>query len=835
MSSLASGVSTPLPTQPPTPLPIDPRKITHPDQIAAQLALLTRREADLSFALNALIADRGQIEGALGHLKQLGPEVDVLINEVDGGSSGGLPNGGFFSSRGLGLQHGEDGFAEEDNMGLVERVGRVWETSERVGEKVRKLDEEVGRVREATDIVTEVLELKNSLQTLSAAIDKADWESASRACRRAMSVRREVLDGGFAGGVVPTPQNPLPPPQQLQELRDILLQTFRTEFDAAAAAKDEQGVSRFFRLWPGIGAEEEGLEAYGDFVVGLVKGRNTNAGKTSSPLYYLTSLTSLLESIAHIIDQHQPVVDKHYGKGRMRKVVGRLVGEGDRVVKSLVEGWEEERRVGRLIAETKQSRFPLLTNPALLPPLFSSLANTAAPQHTLASFANTTTAALPNLTTASTLLQSYAPGAKKQPVTGTQTPVQEEEANGPDPRDVDRVLGELVALGGRWALFRRFVWSRIVEDERVVKSPTDGPEQGDPAVDSETKPAEMDVVVNSDSQKAIENLLKVYYEPLELWFLRMSVEKAANRPHLSSILDDTFYLLKLIINRVLSSGSLSTLRAMREKISQVMERDYTGVIKKKMEAVYAGNASAGSAERGEKDRRDREIRSSFLIYLNDLDVSADYMDRLMSEIQGALPSVFLENEVEEVHEELGQLGELANRFRTAGKNGLEQLFNQLTRPRLRSLLDDCYKDVTYLLDEDSYAEAEELDLLRKRFIRGWEALIEGYREAFTDHNYQSFFNMTVDVLVRPWEKMVTGMRFTELGAIRYDHDVRAVANYLSSQTSFGGAREKLTRLQQIATVLNIDADEDPEEFYSNSGIPWRISKVEYNSILGQRQ
>jgi hypothetical protein len=33
----------------------------------------------------------------------------------------------------------------------------------------------------------------------------------------------------------------------------------------------------------------------------------------------------------------------------MRKVVGRLVGESDRVVRNLVEGWEEERHVGRLV------------------------------------------------------------------------------------------------------------------------------------------------------------------------------------------------------------------------------------------------------------------------------------------------------------------------------------------------------------------------------------------------------------------------------------------------------------------------------------------------------
>ena len=120
--------------------------------------------------------------------------------------------------------------------------------------------------------------------------------------------------------------------------------------------------------------------------------------------------------------------------------------------------------------------------------------------------------------------------------------------------------------------------------------------------------------------------------------------------------------------------------------------------------------------------------------------------------------------------------------------------------------------------------------------------------------------MTVEILVRPWEKMITMMKFTEvgqrgrllraiwrlappeqeltgplqLGAIRFERDIRSIINYLSSQTNFGGAREKFVRLQQIATVLNMDADEDPEEFYSNSGIPWRLSKSEYNNVVEQR-
>ena len=46
--------------------------------------------------------------------------------------------------------------------------------------------------------------------------------------------------------------------------------------------------------------------------------------------------------------------------------------------------------------------------------------------------------------------------------------------------------------------------------------------------------------------------------------------------------------------------------------------------------------------------------------------------------------------------------------------------------------------------------------------------------------------------------------FLQLGAVRFDRDLRAITTYLSSQTAFGDVREKFVRLQQIATLLNLD-------------------------------
>lgn len=162
------------------------------------------------------------------------------------------------------------------------------------------------------------------------------------------------------------------------------------------------------------------------------------------------------------------------------------------------------------------------------------------------------------------------------------------------------------------------------------------------------------------------------------------------------------------------------------------------------------------------------------IYLNDLDVSADYNDRMLAEIRVNIPQVYLETELDAVLEELDILGDLSSQFRSSSRSGLEQLFNQVTRPRLRPMLDECYRDVSYLLDEDAFADAEEHDVVRRRFVRAWEGIVEGFKvgslyrtsltrqDAFTDHNYQTFFNMTVETLVKPWEKMVFNMQFSEV-------------------------------------------------------------------------
>lgn len=115
------------------------------------------------------------------------------------------------------------------------------------------------------------------------------------------------------------------------------------------------------------------------------------------------------------------------------------------------------------------------------------------------------------------------------------------------------------------------------------------------------------------------------------------------------------------------------------------------------------------------------------------------------------------------------------------QSGIEQLFNQLLRPKLRNFIPEIFKDITYVLDEDGYSTADYHDLARKRFIKTWESLVDGYKaiiqclysceviliriqsqDTFSEANYRLFIGLVLDVLLKPWEKTVMSLKYTEV-------------------------------------------------------------------------
>lgn len=92
---------------------------------------------------------------------------------------------------------------------------------------------------------------------------------------------------------------------------------------------------------------------------------------------------------------------------------------------------------------------------------------------------------------------------------------------------------------------------------------------------------------------------------------------------------------------------------------------------------------------------------------------------------------FLPAEVDRARISILGIRSSESHFRNTLKTSLDHLFNQLVRPRLRPLLTEVYKEISYLLTEDGYADAEYRDDVRKRFIRSWEALMSPYRVSWS--------------------------------------------------------------------------------------------------------
>ena len=105
----------------------DPRTLTTLSDIISCLSVLQSEEAEVSNALTDLLDAREPILASLTRLTSLAPELDGLQAEAR-----------MFS----------------------EKVLRTATTADRIGSKVRSLDEEMSRVKEAGDRVSQVIELK---------------------------------------------------------------------------------------------------------------------------------------------------------------------------------------------------------------------------------------------------------------------------------------------------------------------------------------------------------------------------------------------------------------------------------------------------------------------------------------------------------------------------------------------------------------------------------------------------------------------------------------------------------------------------------------------------
>lgn len=688
-------------------------------------------------------------------------------------------------------------------------------TAGRISGAVKKLDQEQAAVKATLDVVEQVAELKACVLGVHGSMGAAqDWETAASYLARASKIPDEVIDGAFAEEIVPTAEVPDPPRVTLNEAAEGLCGLFLREFDQAAKDGDGARVTRFFKLFPLIGRTSQGLEAYGRYVCAGVASRarnNLNASQRREGLFYAATLTKLFEQIAQIIDGHEPLVERHYGAGMMAKVIERLQAEADMQGGIILDTWADDRSVARKVTDVKSYAFSFLVQ-SFLPSQKSSYNRT------------------------------HSPAGRDS---GSGRPSEDE---GVDMKEIDGLLNEIAMMLSRWALYTRFIASKVHDPDE------------DPARNKLAMPP---LLSNSNLQKKVTDLLVDPFNSMSTFFFRRSVEKAfqldespqdltlnpnkplgANPPFITSAVDDVMYIVNQVIQRTLGTSQRSVVASVIPAVGRVLGGDFFGMIQRKMRDESYPKAAIQGALPPES------IIIQFLVLINNLDVSTDYLRRIVHTnlgkqaapatdatvdtsnptISGLFPfghdAVYVENSLNSM------LAAFESKTTDLINEAIEVMLKQVMRPRLRPVIIETFRDVDYMPEEGTRGDDAEDDenIVPQRFERGWMAFTLPVKRIMTEKNYNRLVTATTVYLSRTLEKRIWSYygRVNQLGAIRLERDISGIVNAAVKGGRYG-LRDMFARCIEMTLILNME-DEEWEELVQNptqdDGIVWHLDANE---------
>jgi hypothetical protein len=693
-------------------------------------------------------------------------------------------------------------------------------TAHRISGAVKKLDREQAAVKATLDVVEQVAELKSCVLGVTGSMGAPqDWETAANYLHQASQIPESVTNGAFAEEIVPTAEVPDLPRQTLDSAAESLCGLFLREFEKAAQAGNGAGVTRFFKLFPLIGRSDVGLDAYGKYVCGGIAARartNMSSTQRQDGLFYASTLTKLFEHIAQIVEGHQPLVERHYGPVSMTKVIERIQMEADVQGGIILDTWSEERMVARKLTEVKSYPFNFLVQ-SFLPSQKSSTTH----QRT----------------------GSPSPGSGRP-----------SEDEGVDMREIDALLNESATMLGRWALYTRFLATKV----------NAGNEDS-----SDTKLSIPTFIAQSNIQKKMQQLLIDPFNTMSGFFFRRSVEKSfqldeaptdlslnpnkplgANPPFITSAVDDVMYIVNQVLQRTLSTSQRPVVASVLPAISRVLGSDFFGMIQRKMRDESYPKAAIQGALPPEN------LIVSFLVLLNNLDMATEYVRRIVrtclgqqsatakqnldrSPLADAFPfgneSVFVEKTLKNIESSFeAKTSELIT-------EAIEVMLKQVMRPRLRPVLIETFRDIDYAeepLDNGDHTETD--DLVTQRFERGWQAFTLPLKRILTPANYDKLLTVTVAHLARTLEKRILSYygRVNELGAVKLE---RGIAGIVSAAAKGGRyeLRDLFARSVQMTLIMNMEEDEWEEiskmngpQLERETGVSWKLDADERKRARG---
>ncbi|KAK8056151.1 hypothetical protein PG993_001378 [Apiospora rasikravindrae] len=736
-----------------------------PEDVRASLAALHTREASLTSRLQSLFTSQADLARELGRLDLLRANLGSQVIATRSVSNGMLASAA--------------------------------ETAGRLSNRVKELDLEKDRVQQTLQVVEQVAELKACVHGVVGSMGAPqDWEAAAGYISRASKVPESVIKGGFAASIVPSVEVPDAPWVTLENSKESLCGLFLREFEKAAQEGDGAKVTRFFKLFPLIGRADVGLDVYGRYVCTGVAGtaRQTwklvpGAAGQKDGFLYANALTKLFEHIAQIVEGHGGLVERHYGEGKMVKVIERLQMEVDSYPFSfLVQSF--------LPPQKGITGTPRMNSPAL----------------------------------------------------GGGTNARDSEDEGVNMKEVDALLNEIALMLGRWSLYTRFLAGKCKlpgPDEEAALSIPDALSKSNllrKVSDKLITP--YDILSTFYFRRSVEKAFQLDESPSGLT-LNINKPVGTDPPYIISAVDDVMYIVSTVIQKSISTSQRDVVGHVIPTIGRVLGSDFIGMVQRRMrDESYPKPVIQGGFPPEDKI-------VSFIILINTLDVATEYLSRIITQCLGTseegtgpAQSSPIANSFPFEHDATfvtSALTTLNSSFSTKANellsDGLQVLLNMVVKQRLRPINSDTFRDADYTLTEDELAEIAQqndedeedmMDHVQRRFEHGWSGLMKPIERLMTPKTFSTLMMSTAKHLAVVLEKRIwsSSGRINAFGAIRMERDFSGIVRVVAKGNY--GVREAFARVTQMLMVANMEDDEWDEIMAEGEedGIQWQLNEEE---------
>ncbi|CAL4126392.1 unnamed protein product, partial [Meganyctiphanes norvegica] len=344
------------------------------------------------------------------------------------------------------------------------------------------------------------------------------------------------------------------------------------------------------------------------------------------------------------------------------------------------------------------------------------------------------------------------------------------------------------------------------------------------------------------------------YTILEQYYLNQCFKKAqamdATDNITSSVLDDAFYIIKKSVRRAIASSSVDGVCAMLNHAVSLIETQLAGGFHQTLRKGFpvqgymdltqaytvlqtSLQTSLQTGKINSSTTDSDALRQAFLVALNNAETCVRHIGSLHStlgeNVNTAMTGLTTTARAK-LDSCLGDLKSTIGRLSMVVEFGISQLRATAVKPRVKPWV-DIFTTTSHDITEEEFACNEANDPFSQTLMVQVDGLLGSFKTLLTMENYKALVSVLVAEVAQQLEKAVFKSTFNRLGGLQFDREVRAIVGYLS-QVSEWSVREQLTRLSQMATLLNLENLNEVSEYSSTT--TWRLTPSEMRQVLQLR-